>query len=81
MRTPQGRLLATARGGRAKLNAYLDDYAFLIAGLIDLYEADFDPHWIEHALALESVVHEHYSDLANGGWFTTSRRTSQSSRT
>ncbi|MCY3003175.1 MAG: thioredoxin domain-containing protein [Planctomycetota bacterium] len=72
MRTPQGRLLATTRGGRAKLNAYLDDYAFLIAGLIDLYEADFDPHWIEHALALESVVHEHYSDLANGGWFTTS---------
>jgi hypothetical protein len=72
MRTPEGRLLATARGGRAKLNAYLDDYAFLIAGLIDLYEADFDPHWIEHALALESVVHEHYSDPLNGGWFTTS---------
>ncbi len=72
MRTPEGRLLATARGGRAKLNAYLDDYAFVIAGLIDLYEADFDPRWIEEALALEAIVHERFRDEQHGGWFTTS---------
>ncbi len=72
LRTSKGRLLATSRGGRAKLNAYLDDHAFLIAGLVDLYEADFDPRWIEEALALERVVHEHFADAENGGWFTTS---------
>ena len=72
LRTPEGRLLATSRGGRAKLNAYLDDHAFLIAGLVDLYEADFDPRWIEEALALERVVHAHFADAENGGWFTTS---------
>ncbi len=72
LRTPEGRLLATSRGGRAKLNAYLDDHAFLIAGLLDLYEADFDPRWIEEALALERVVHAHFADAENGGWFTTS---------
>jgi uncharacterized protein YyaL (SSP411 family) len=72
MRTSDGRLLATARGGAAKLNAYLDDHAFLIAGLIDLYEAEFDSRWLERALELEAIVHAHFADSENGGWYTTS---------
>ncbi|MCC7011288.1 MAG: thioredoxin domain-containing protein [Planctomycetes bacterium] len=72
MRAADGGLLATARAGRAKLNAYLDDYAFTIQGLIDLYEADFDPHWIREALALEGVVEARFRDELNGGYFTTS---------
>ncbi|MBL8803580.1 MAG: thioredoxin domain-containing protein [Planctomycetes bacterium] len=71
MRQSDGALLATARHGKAKLNAYLDDYAFVIQGLIDLYESDFDPRWIHEALALNRVLDERFWDSENGGWFTT----------
>jgi uncharacterized protein YyaL (SSP411 family) len=75
MRGKNGRLLATARTvdgqTNAHLNAYLDDYAFLIQGLIDLYESDFDETWLREALALESVVTEQFEDAEHGGWFTT----------
>ena len=49
MRTDQGRLLRTAHlgsGQPAKLNAYLEDYAYLIDALVTLYEATFEPRWI-----------------------------------
>jgi len=72
MRQPDGALFATARGGRAHLNAYLDDYAFLVQGLIDLYETDFDPRWIEQALELTGIVGERFADEEHGGFFTTS---------
>ena len=71
MRQPNGRLFATARAGRAHLEAYFDDYAFVIEGLIELYETDFDARWLREAMALESVVHEHFADTENGGYFTT----------
>lgn len=71
MRQPDGRLFATARGGRAHGNACLDDYAFMIQGLIDLYESDFDQDWLREALALERVVEERFVDAENGGYFTT----------
>jgi uncharacterized protein YyaL (SSP411 family) len=71
MRQPGGRLFATSRGGRSHLDAYLDDYAFLIQALLDLYETDFDERWLREALALESVVHERFQDAEKGGWFTT----------
>ena len=72
MRQPDGRLFATSRNGRAHLNAYLDDYAFTIAGLLDLYESDFDPHWIREALALDAVVADRFQD-EDGACFTTAR--------
>ncbi len=71
MRQPDGRLFATARHGRAHLAAYLDDYAFTIHGLIDLYEADFDTHWIEEALELNEVLTDVFEDKDTGGYFTT----------
>ena len=71
MRQKNGRLFATARHGRAHLEAYLDDYAFVIEGLIDLYETDFDSRWIREALALDLVLRDHFEDAANGGYFTT----------
>jgi len=77
MRKPDGRLFATARqvGGtvQAHLDAYLDDYAFLIQGLIDLYESDFDARWLREALALEGIVDAEFADPERGGWFTTGR--------
>src|SRR5208283_4587553 len=52
MRANGVRLLHTYKDGRAKLNAYLDDYANLIDGLTRLYEATGEPRWIDGALAL-----------------------------
>ena len=71
MRRDSGRLYATARGGQAHLEAYLDDYAFMIQGLLDLYETDFDERWIRSALAFDRILHEHFEDPRAGGFYTT----------
>jgi uncharacterized protein YyaL (SSP411 family) len=71
MRRPDGRLHATARAGRAHLDAYLDDYAFMIQGLLDLYESDFDERWLREALALEAILAQRFADQDQGGYFTT----------
>jgi len=71
MRQADGRLFATARAGRAHLNAYLDDYAFLIQGLLDLYESDFDQAWVETALELNEELNERFEDRERGGYYTT----------
>jgi uncharacterized protein YyaL (SSP411 family) len=67
-----GRLRRTYKDGEARLNAYLDDYAFLIAGLLDLYETTWNPRWLREAIALQDVLDEHYGDGENGGYFMTS---------
>ncbi|MGE5550413.1 MAG: thioredoxin domain-containing protein [Bacteroidota bacterium] len=54
--------------GRAKIPAFLDDYAFLIGGLIDLYESDFDPRWLVTALRLQETVTAEFR--ADGGRYT-----------
>ena len=64
-------LLRAALGGAARQTAYLDDYAFLIAGLLDLYEADGDLRWIEEARALDVVLERDYEDTSGGGFFRT----------
>lgn len=66
-----GRLLRTYRTGSARLGAYLSDYAFLIDGLLNLYEATFDLKWLEQAEALNRVVLAHYQDKERGGFFFT----------
>jgi hypothetical protein len=71
MRQEDGRLFATARHGEAHLNAYLDDYAFLIQGLIDLYESDFDPNWLRESLKLNAIVLDRFDDPKHGGFYTT----------
>ncbi len=73
MRRADGRLHATARTGRSHLDAYLDDYAFTIQGLLDLYESDFDPTWIRQALALNEVLTDRFEDREGGGYFTTGK--------
>jgi hypothetical protein len=52
----RGRLLRSYSEGRARHDAYLEDYAFVIAGLVDLYEADSSPRWLEQAMALDRVL-------------------------
>ena len=65
------RLLRAALDGTARQTAYLDDYAFLIAGLLDLYEADGDLRWLEEARALDAVLERDYEDTSGGGFFRT----------
>ncbi len=67
-----GILKRSYKDGQAKCNAYLDDYALFITGLLDLYESDFDRHWIHEAKALSATVVEKFWDEAGGGFFFTS---------
>ena len=67
-----GRLLRSYRAGRAGRNAYLDDYAFFIAALLDLYEVTGRPERLDQALSLEADLETHYEDSTGGGFFMTS---------
>jgi len=74
MRTPDERLLRTySAGSKAKLNGYLEDYAFLLDALISLYEATFDARWIEAARGLAHVLVDEFWDEAEAGFFYTGR--------
>ena len=68
-----GRLSRSYIGGEAHHGAVLSDYAFLIAGLLDLYETSHDPRWLRSAIGLQSTLDEEFWDEANGGYFMTSR--------
>ncbi len=52
LRDADGRLLRTYKDGRAHLNAYLEDHAFLLEALLTLYESSFEARWFEEARAL-----------------------------
>ena len=66
------RLLATHKDGRAHLNAYLDDYAFLLAALLEVLQADFRAGDLAWAEALGDALLESFRDEAGGGFFFTS---------
>ena len=66
-----GRLLRAALNGQAQQAAYLADYAFLIAGLLDLYEATSELRWLEEARGLDDILEQHYEDTTAGGFFRT----------
>jgi uncharacterized protein YyaL (SSP411 family) len=72
LRTADGRLLRTWKDGEAKLNAYLEDHAFLLEALLAVYEATFDPRWFAEARALADRMLEHFADPDAGGFFSTS---------
>ncbi len=67
-----GRLYRTYMDGQARNNAYLEDYAFLIAGVLDLYEATGDLSWLERAVELDAILGKHFEDKTQGGYFLTS---------
>ena len=72
MRAADGRLLRTYKDGQARLNAYLEDHAFLLEALITLYEATFEPRWFREARALADTMIERFADEERGGFFETS---------
>ncbi len=67
----EGRLLRTYKDGRAHLNGYLEDYAFLADGLLALYEASFDVRWFDEARTLMESAIDLFADQQNGGFFDT----------
>ncbi|MDP2026626.1 thioredoxin domain-containing protein [Sulfuriferula sp.] len=67
-----GRLLATCKDGKAHLNAYLDDYAFMLDALLELLQAQFRLADLEFARALADVLLEQFEDSQSGGFFFTS---------
>ncbi|HEX6064355.1 MAG TPA: hypothetical protein VFZ04_09060, partial [Longimicrobiales bacterium] len=64
-----GRLLATYKDGKAHLNAYLDDHAFLLDALLELMQADFRRADLEFARSLADVLLERFEDRAEGGFY------------
>ncbi len=71
MRNNKGRLLHRYRDGEAALTASIDDYAFFVWGLLELYEATFDTRYLEAALNLSDDALTHYRDAENGGFYFT----------
>ena len=67
----RGRLYRTHKAGRSKLNAYLEDYANMIDGLLELYQATFEEHWFIEARRLADLVLDHF-DANDGGFYDTS---------
>jgi len=67
-------LLRRYRQGHAEIDAYAEDYACLVFGLLELVQADADPAWLEWALVLQRRQDELFWDEAGGAWFSTTGR-------
>ena len=68
-----GRLFATYKDGRAHLNAYLDDYALLVAALLELLQETFSTQDLTFATQLADVLLDQFEDGAEGGFYFTAR--------
>jgi uncharacterized protein YyaL (SSP411 family) len=65
-------LYRSYREGRSNIEGFADDYAFVIQGLLDLYESSFDIEWLKLAVALQETQDRLFFDETNGGYFSTS---------
>ncbi len=68
---PNGTLLRTYKNGKAKLQAYLEDYAYLINALVDLFEAKPEPRYLSLAVSLANYLVEHFWDEKNSSFYFT----------
>ena len=66
---PNGRLSRYVKNGKPHETGLLDDHVFLIAGLLDLFEASGEPRWLEEALSLQQSLDAHFFDSEAGGYF------------
>jgi uncharacterized protein YyaL (SSP411 family) len=71
LRDDEGRLLRSYNRGRAKQRAFLEDHAFLLEAMLDLYAATFDPRWFVEAERLAGELLEHFHDREGGGFYST----------
>ena len=67
-------LLRRYRRGDSAVDGYAEDYAYLVFGLLELFQADGDPRWLEWALILQRRQDELFADPVEGGWFSTTGR-------
>ncbi|HEX5929620.1 MAG TPA: thioredoxin domain-containing protein [Solirubrobacterales bacterium] len=72
MRDGEGRLLRTYKDGEARLNAYLEDHAYLLEALLTIYEASFEPAWFGAAERVAEALIGRFHDPERGGFFSTS---------
>jgi uncharacterized protein YyaL (SSP411 family) len=72
MRDADGHLLRTWKSGEARLNAYLEDHAYLVEALLRLYEATLEVRWFDAARETADSMIERFADDERGGFFTTS---------
>lgn len=73
LRDESGRLLRTVKDGVARYGAYLDDHAFLLAALLDLFEATGESSYLDRARELADILLEEFLDPEAGGFFFTAR--------
>ncbi|MHC4948725.1 MAG: DUF255 domain-containing protein [Planctomycetota bacterium] len=71
MRGPDGGLLRTYRAGEAKIDAFLEDYAFLIRGLLALHRASGETRFLDEARSLADLARARFRDDDAGGYFDT----------
>lgn len=71
MHTSKGRMLHRYRDGEASIPAFLDDYVFMTTAMLELYDATFNPKYLEQALELQQQTLELFWDKARGGFFFT----------
>ena len=67
-------LYRSYRDGRSNIEGFADDYAFVVQGLLDLYEASFDVEWLKFAIELQQIQDRLFFDEKNGGYFSSSGR-------
>ncbi|MCX9082074.1 MAG: thioredoxin domain-containing protein [Candidatus Methanoperedens sp.] len=72
MRSEKGMLFHRYRDGETAIPGFLDDYSFFIWGLLELYEATFDIHYLKAAIELNEDQRMHFWDNREGGFFMTS---------
>ena len=71
LRTTDGQLMRTYRDGVSKYNGYLDDYAFLVRGLLGLHQATGEETWLNEAKSLTGTMNQLFWDDKNGGFYFT----------
>jgi uncharacterized protein len=67
----RGELLRRFRDGEAAIPGYAEDYAFLVFGLLELFQADGDVAWLDWAIALQRALDDRFWDEEEAGWFST----------
>jgi hypothetical protein len=71
MKTDEGGLLRSYRDGQAGINAFLEDYAYIVHGLLALHRATGEQRWLDEAQRLATITKQRFYDDANGAYFDT----------